>query len=151
LNYVYIINQHNALFISLYFITMPLHVLGPFVAHNQEAECIMYSARKSPSLHTVCTGTSLPCTFCESLLGAYFVSTGCLLHPVPGHSCNLKYSVCTRLETSSRRKPRCLVYQGLCLHFMCLVNLPWHKIKYSGTSVHEFNPFVGAVCNPKYS
>jgi hypothetical protein len=36
-----IMNQHDALFFSL--ITLPrLHVSGPFVAHHQEAECIVW-------------------------------------------------------------------------------------------------------------
>jgi hypothetical protein len=39
--YFCIINQHDALFFSLYCVTTCLHVSGPFVAHHQEAKFIM--------------------------------------------------------------------------------------------------------------
>jgi hypothetical protein len=37
-----IINQHDILFFPLYCVTTPLHVSGSFLAHHQDAECIMW-------------------------------------------------------------------------------------------------------------
>jgi hypothetical protein len=39
----YLYNKLNKMhYFSLYFVTTPLHISGPFVAHHQEAECIMW-------------------------------------------------------------------------------------------------------------
>jgi hypothetical protein len=32
--------EHEAVFFTLYCITTPLHVSGPFLAHHQEPECM---------------------------------------------------------------------------------------------------------------
>jgi hypothetical protein len=44
-------NPTRCTIFSYYYFTTPLHVSGPFVAHHQEAECIMW--RLSASLPTV--------------------------------------------------------------------------------------------------